>query len=152
MRKFSRAILSALVLFSAPAWADGFRLVSKETGKAEYEGNVTVTGRFERRQDAETLDWRGDRVCFFADAASQASLPGNNGRVNGFCFSNHSAAAQLLKLSAMPTSGSCGAQGTATVSISRYVAEMTAKGREIFDQAQLDRVLTQGPTTPLRCN
>jgi hypothetical protein len=41
----------------------------------EYQGALTLNGRFERLQDSITLDWRGDRVCFFPDAAQAKLLP-----------------------------------------------------------------------------
>jgi hypothetical protein len=41
----------------------------------EYQGELTLSGRFERLQDSITLDWRGDRVCFFPEAAQAKLLP-----------------------------------------------------------------------------
>lgn len=147
-RKFS--LLCCVLMLSSTALADGLTLVSREGRQAEYSGTVSLSGRFERRQDAETLDWRGDRVCFYPDAAGVKQLPSNSNRTVWFCFSNHRAATQLLSLAPTPPTGSCGVTGTATVAISRYTAE--GGTAEVFDQAWLDKVLQQGPTSPLRCN
>ncbi|MGH8491485.1 MAG: hypothetical protein ACRERR_00025 [Moraxellaceae bacterium] len=143
-------VLFCVVLFSTSALADGFKLVSRDGRQAEYEGSLSLSGRFERRQDAETLDWRGDRVCFFPEAQAVGLLPRDGGKKGAwFCFSNHSAATQQLRVAATQP-GSCGAGGTATVAISHYVAE-TGVG-ETIDQAWLEKVVQQGPVTPIRCN
>jgi len=145
------AVLFCLALFSAPAFADGFKLVSREGRQAEYEGTLSLSGRFERRQDAETLDWRGDRVCFFPDAQALSQLPREGGKKGAwFCFSNHRAAMQQLSLASASQPGSCGVTGTATVAISHYTAE-NGTG-ETIDQAWLDKVVQQGPVSPIRCN
>lgn len=143
-------LLCVALLLSGTALADGFRLLNRDGRQAEYEGTLSVSGRFERRQDAETLDWRGDRVCFYPDAAAAAKLPRDAASKsnNSFCFSNHRAATEKLQLAAVPAAGSCGVVGTATVAISHYVLE---SGGDVFDQAWLDRVEKQGPSTPLRC-
>ncbi len=142
-------VLFCVVLFSTPVLADGFKLVSRDGRQAEYEGTLNLSGRFERRQDAETLDWRGDRVCFFPEAAAAGLLPGNK-KAGMFCFSNHRAAMQQLSLVTTAQPGSCGVTGTATVAISRYMAE--AGSGETIDQAWLDKVVQQGPVSPIRCN
>lgn len=143
-------LLCFVFLLSGTVLADGFYPVNHEGRQIEYEGTLSVSGHFERRQDAETLDWRGDRVCFFPEAAAAAKLPHNaTGKGNNiFCFSNHRAATEKLQLAAVPAAGSCGAAGIATVTISRYVVE---SGDDVFDQAWLDRVEKQGPTTLLHC-
>lgn len=145
-RKIS--LLCCVLMLSSPVMADGFKLVSRDGRIAEYEGTLSLSGRFERRQDAETLDWRGDRVCFFPDAAAAGQLPGSK-KAAMFCFSNHRAAMQQLSL-ASSQPGSCGTTGTATVAISHYVAENGAG--ETIDQAWLDKVVQQGPVSPIRCN
>lgn len=148
MRKIP--VLFCVLLFSAPVLADGFKLVNREGRQAEYEGTLSLSGRVERRQDAETLDWRGDRVCFFPDAQAASLLPRDGGKKGAwFCFSNHRAALQQLSLASSPQ-GSCGLSGNATVAISHYTAE-TGTG-ETIDQAWLDKVVQQGPVTPIRCN
>ena len=148
MQKVS-AVLLALVA-SAPLHADGFRLVSREGRQVEYEGSVSLKGRFERRQDAETLVWRGDRVCFTPDAASAAQLPPAETATarRFFCFSNHRNALEQLHIAALPPAGSCGVSGIATVVVSHYTVE---KGENVFDQAWLDRVDAPGTLTPLPC-
>lgn len=144
-------LLFCVVLISSPVLADGFKLVGRDGRLAEYEGTLNLSGRFERRQDAETLDWRGDRVCFFPEASAASQLPreGNGKNAGWFCFSNHSAATQQLRIAATPP-GSCGASGTATVAISRYIAE--SGSGETINQAWLDKVVQQGPVSPIRCN
>lgn len=146
-------LLGLLALMaSAPLHADDFRLVSREGRLAEYEGSVSLSGRFERRQDAETLVWRGDRVCFTPDAASVARLPPAEGKpaagARYFCFSNNRSAIEQLRIAAQPPAGSCGVTGAASVMVSRYVVE---KGDNVFDQAWLDRVEKAGAMSPLAC-
>lgn len=148
MRNF--LILALGLSLSAPLFADGFRMVGREGRLTEYEGSVSLVGRVERRQDAETLVWRGDRVCFTPDAASAARLPPASGKATSrfFCFSNNRNAAGLLGIPAQPPAGSCGVTGTATVVVSRYTVE---SGENVFDQAWLDRVERPGALTPLAC-
>ena len=143
-------VLALGLLFSTPLLADGFRLVGREGRLTEYEGSVSLSGRLERRQDAETLVWRGDRVCFTPDAASASRLPPAAGQAANrfFCFSNNRSAAGLLGIPAQPPAGSCGVTGAATVLVSRYTVE---SGENVFDQAWLDRVEKPGALTPLAC-
>lgn len=138
------------LLASAPLQADGLRLASSEGRLAEYEGSVTLTGRFERRQDAETLVWRGDRVCFTPDAVSAGRLPpaGGKSAARLLCFSNNRGAIEQFHLAALPPAGSCGVTGTATVVVTRYTVE---KGENVFDQAWLDHVEKSGAVSPLAC-
>lgn len=150
MRHFALAMLAAIAV--TPVWAEGFREVSREGRLTEYEGQLSLSGRFERRQDAETLVWRGDRVCFFPDAPVAAKLPvpavtssGDNPRF--FCFSNHRAALDKFQLAALPPAGSCGVGGKASVVISRY----TVESGNVFDQAWLDSVQKVDGKTPLAC-
>lgn len=142
-------LFSAPLLVSTPVLADAFKLISRDGRQAEYEGTLSLSGRFERRQDAETLDWRGDRVCFFPEGAAASQLPNAAGGKGWFCFSNHSTATQQLRV-ASTQPGSCGATGTATVAISHYIAE-NGSG-ETINQAWLDKVVQQGPVSPIRCN
>lgn len=144
-------VLPLLCLLCAPLYADGFREVSREGRLAEYEGRLSLSGRFERRQDAETLVWRGDRVCFLPDAAAAGQLPPPADKQDGarfFCFSNHRSATEQLRLAALPPAGYCGVAGAATVVISKYTVE---SGGDVFDQAWLDSVEKLGSTTPLAC-
>lgn len=153
MRLSRTAIALLLSLPSCSlALADDFRLVSQEGRMSEYEGRLSLSGRFERRQDAETLVWRGDRICFFPEAAARARLPGATGaNAQGeprfFCFSNHNAAARQFRLAALPPAGSCGVAGQATVVISKY----TVEADNLFDQAWLESVAMLGETAPLAC-
>lgn len=148
MKRLFAGLLALAV--SVPALAADFRLVSREGRIAEYEGSVTLSGRVERRQDDETLVWRGDRVCFAPDAASTARLPPAPGKAGArlFCFSNNRSAADLLKMPATPPAGACGVAGAATVVVSRYTVE---SGENVFDQAWLERVEKLAPLAPLAC-
>lgn len=143
-------VFCVVFLLSGLALADGFRQTGTEGRQTEFEGTLTLSGRFERRQDAETLVWRGDRICFYPDADAVTKLPRDaSGKSNTFfCFSNHLAAAEKLQLARSPAPGTCGVTGTATATISRYIVE---SGSNVFDQAWLDKVEKQGPTSPLRC-
>lgn len=152
MRRIALAVLAAIAV--TPVWAEGFREVSREGRLTEYEGQLSLTGRFERRQDAETLVWRGDRVCFYPDAPVAAKLPAPSPAANGgrddsrfFCFSNHRAAMDKFQLAALPPAGSCGVSGKASVVISRY----TVESGNVFDQAWLDSVQKVDDKTPLAC-
>jgi hypothetical protein len=145
-----RTPLLLLALAAAPALADGLHEVSRDGRKTEYDGSLSLSGRFEHRQDAETLDWRGDRICFFPDAAAAAQLPdAAAGRKLWFCFSNNRTAAEQLHLAQVAPAGTCGVTGTATVAISHYVAE--SGSGDIYDEAWLDHVDRLGDTQPLRC-
>ncbi|MCD6060777.1 MAG: hypothetical protein K0R03_1912 [Moraxellaceae bacterium] len=146
LRKFSLLVL--LLSVAELAQAEGFRLANQEGRMTEYSGMLTLTGRFERRQDAETLVWRGDRVCFWPDAEFLDQLPGNKkSDERFFCFSNHTGSLAKLKLPSLPPQGSCGMAGKAKVVISRYVVE---RGNA-FDQAWLDRAEDVGAPTLLPC-
>jgi hypothetical protein len=144
------AFLMMALALSTGARADGLRQVSSEGRLVEYEGSLTLAGRFERRQDAETLVWQGDRVCFRPDAGSARLLPpaGGKAATRLLCFSNHRGALEQLHLAALPPAGSCGTAGPATVVVTRYTVE---QGDNTFDQAWLDRVERAGPVTPLAC-
>jgi hypothetical protein len=139
-----------ILLVSAPALADGFRFVERDGRQAEYEGSLKMSGHFERRLDAETLDWRGDRICFYPDNAALAKLPNDAvAKANSsFCFSNHRTATEQLHVAVVsPTASGCGVSGTATIQVSHYIVESGGT----FDQAALDRVDSLGTTTTLRC-
>jgi hypothetical protein len=143
-------VLLTMLLCTGPVWAEGFRLVEKEGRFAEYDGRLALDGHFERRQDAETLVWRGDRVCFHPDAAGVARLPAKPGvrsEVRYFCFANHHAATEKFQLATVPPAGSCGMVGKARVVISHYTVETDSA----FDQAVLDSVEKLDGKTPLAC-
>lgn len=148
MRRIALAVVALAV--AAPALADGFREVGREGRQTEYDGQLSLTGRFERRQDAETLVWRGDRVCFYPDAPAAAKLPAAADSKPGarfFCFSNHRAALEKFQLAALPPAGSCGVAGKASVVITRYTVEVGNP----FDQAWLDSVQRVDGKSPLAC-
>lgn len=148
MRRFVVTLLATACM--GPALADGFREVGREGRLTEYEGELRLSGHFERRQDAETLVWRGDRVCFHPDADALPKLPASAESKGDryFCFSNHRAAMDKLQLAALPPAGSCGVAGKARVVITRYTVET---GGNVFDQAWLERVEKVDAKTPLAC-
>ncbi|HQV41556.1 MAG: hypothetical protein IT466_11025 [Moraxellaceae bacterium] len=121
-----KIVVIALCLgMSAPVVAAGFKEVSRDGRYVEYQGDLRLSGRFERQQDSITLDWRGDRVCFYPDAVPAKLLPRvfPTNKPAMFCFSNTRTAINALGLPPEPPEGACGMIGTATVSISRYVVE-----------------------------
>lgn len=146
------ALFMCAALLATPSLANNFNLVSKDGRLTEYSGLATLSGDFERRQDAESLDWRGDRVCFRPDAASSQKLPydAQARKVTLICFANHRAALKALELSSRSADGSCGVTGKATITISRYTVE-SGEG-EIYDLAWLDKVESKSALTPIACN
>lgn len=136
---------------ATPVIASGFREVSRDGRYVEYQGSLTLGGRFERLQDSITLDWRGDRVCFFPTAAQVKQLPRAfaASKPAMFCFNNTRAAIQALGLPPQPPAGACGMAGTATVSISRYVVE-NGMG-ETYDLATLVKAENVSPLNPVAC-
>lgn len=146
------ALAVALVSWSSSAaGAEAFKLVTQEGRYSEYEGSLTLNGRFERRQDAESLEWRGDRVCFFPEAAGVKQLPGkfDTKKPAMFCFTNTRTVIAMLKLPPQPPVGACGVNGTARVRISRYVVE-SGTG-ETYDLATLDNVSAFSAPSALSC-
>lgn len=144
------SLLCAILLVS-PVLASDFKLVSRDGRLAEYSGSSTLSGSFERRQDAESLDWRGDRVCFQPDAVSLRKLPYDalTRKVTVICFANHRTALKLLELPARSADGSCGTKGKATINISRYTVE-SGEG-EIYDLAWLDGVESKSAVESIAC-
>lgn len=141
-------ITMALCLGASLVQAAPFKAMNAEGRITEYEGSVSVSGRFERKQDSETLVWRGDRVCFFPDAADQIKLPVSKKADRFFCFSNHQSSVVKLGLPAEPPKGFCGMGATATVTISRYMMEV---GTDVYDQAWLDKVEKAAALAPIKC-
>lgn len=148
-----RKMLLLLVGMSlaAPVLADVFREVSRDGRYVEYQGDMSLNGRFERLQDSITLDWRGDRVCFFPEPAQAKQLPHAfpTNKPAMFCFSNTRFAIASLGLPAQPPSGACGMVGNATVNISRYVVE-NGMG-ETYDLATLVKADNVSPLKTVAC-
>ncbi|MFP5430528.1 MAG: hypothetical protein ACLGHE_06050 [Gammaproteobacteria bacterium] len=134
-----------------PALAAGFKEVSRDGRYVEYQGDLTLSGRFERLQDSITLDWRGDRVCFFPEAAQVKQLPRAfaSNKPAMFCFNNTRSAINALGLPPQPPAGACGMSGTATVSISRYVVE-NGMG-ETYDLATFVKADNVSPLKSVLC-
>jgi len=150
---FMRKVMLLVVglVLSVRVMANPFKEVSRDGRYVEYQGGLTLKGRFDRLQDATTLDWRGDRVCFFPEAEDARQLPRafSSSKPAMFCFSNTRAAIAALGLPSQPPAGACGMTGTATVSISRYVVE-NGMG-ETYDLATLVKAVNVSPLMTVAC-
>lgn len=147
-----KAILLVVgLVLAAPVMANPFKEVGRDGRYVEYQGELTLKGRFERLQDSITLDWRGDRVCFFPDAESTRQLPRafSSSKPAMFCFANTRGAIAQLGLPSAPAAGACGMTGTASVSISRYVVE-NGMG-ETYDLATLTKAANVSPLKTVAC-
>lgn len=141
----------AFMCLAAPVLASPFREVGRDGRYVEYQGELTLSGRFERLQDSITLDWRGDRVCFFPDATGLKQLPRAfaTNKPAMFCFANTRSSITALGLPPQPPAGACGMTGTATVGISRYVVE-NGMG-ETYDLATLVKAENVSPLKSVAC-
>jgi hypothetical protein len=81
-------------------------------------GPVELSGRYEYRTDAESLNIVGDAVCFFPDSASIARVPRPQliKRTLWFCFSATPQARAALGIEEAPSP--CGITGAARVIVS----------------------------------
>lgn len=149
MRKI--VVVAMCLGLSTPVVAAGFKEVGRDGRYVEYQGELTLTGRFERLQDSITLDWRGDRVCFYPDTTQAKLLPRvfASNKPAMFCFNNTRSAINALGLPPQPPAGACGMVGTATVDISRYVVE-NGMG-ETYDLATLVKADNVSPLKPVPC-
>jgi hypothetical protein len=100
--------------------------------------SVELSGRYEYRTDAESLDTIGDAVCFFPDPASAARVPRPPlaPRTVWFCFSatSHARAALAIPEASSP----CGYEGTAKVRVSNYKAYLgEGDGHDVADLIQV---------------
>lgn len=144
-------LLAVGLLLTAPVMANPFKEVSRDGRYVEYQGELSLKGRFDRLQDSVTLDWRGDRVCFFPEAEYARQLPRafSSSKPAMFCFGNTRTAIAALGLPPQPPAGACGMTGTATVSISRYVVE-NGMG-ETYDLATLVKAANMSPLKTVAC-
>jgi hypothetical protein len=144
--------MAVCIGLSTPVMAAGFKEVDRDGRYVEYQGELTLSGRFERLQDSITLDWRGDRVCFFPDAAQAKLLPRAfaTNKPAMFCFNNTRFAISTLGLPPQPPANECGMTGTATVSISRYVVENGVG--ETYDLATLVKAQNISPLKSVPCS
>jgi hypothetical protein len=110
---------------------------------------VALTGRYEYRTDAESLNIIGDAVCFFPDAASIASVPRPRltNRTLWFCFSATDAARAALAIPKAPSP--CGYTGIGKVIVSNYQPYL-GEG-DGHDVAQLVRVVSSEPPSMIAC-
>ncbi|WP_148042270.1 hypothetical protein [Pseudomethylobacillus aquaticus] len=88
------------------------------------EETITLSGRFEYRTDPISLDIIGRQVCFFPTEHSAHLVPRPRGdnRLPWFCFSNSAAAAKMLGFRLTVSTDACGVSGSATLTVSHYVA------------------------------
>jgi hypothetical protein len=137
--------------YAAESPAGGFKRSHQEKYLIYYTGTATLTGRFVRRLDKETLEKQGDMLCFFPKGASASFVPRPKGdpRLAWFCFSNQRKAKTLLKANDTKPKGSCGMQGEATVVVSNYV--VNSQEAEVFDTARLVKVIKSPGSRALSC-
>ena len=111
--------------------------------------SVEVSGRYEYRTDAQSMDILGDVVCFFPDEASVSKVPRSPRakRTLWFCFSAESGARSALGIPV--TSSSCGYAGTARVGISSYRPYL-GEGDD-HDVADLVRVIDSTRPVEITC-
>jgi hypothetical protein len=131
--------------------AQALRRERREGSRVHYAGTLRLSGRYLRRQDPGTLEAIGDQLCFFPDAASAGAIPRGDGdsRIPWFCFSDRDAALRAMSLPAASPPGSCGVEGTATVVVSGYVADLAVTST--FDTAKLDEVVRASAPVPVAC-
>lgn len=150
MNTFVRITILTLSLISAAgASADQLQIRERIGNVVKYSGNITVTGRFERRTDDEMI---GDVLCFFPEGKTANLIPRgkNDKRIPWFCFENQINAQTLLQVGGVPKKGSCGFSGRATVAVSSYVVDLTET--ETYDRAHLDRVVSTSKPRKIKCD
>ena len=140
-----------LASFAAEPPTDGFTRSHQEKLLVYYTGSATLTGRFDRRMDKETLEMQGDMLCFFPKGASASLVPRGKSdpRLPWFCFSNQKKAKSRLRADGAKTKGSCGIQGEATVVVTNYVANLARS--EVFDTARIVKLKSSTGPRPLPC-
>jgi hypothetical protein len=146
------ALLGAhLTSFAAEPPTEGFVRSHQEKQLVYYTGSATLSGRFDRRLDEETLAKQGDVLCFFPKGTSASLVPRGKSdpRLPWFCFSNQKKAKSLLRANGDKVKGSCGIQGEATVTVTHYVANLQAS--EVFDTARIVKLKSSTGPRPLPC-
>jgi hypothetical protein len=140
-----------LSAYAAESSTGGFKRLRQEKHLIYYSGTATMTGKFVRRLDKETLEMQGDTLCFFPKGASASLVPRPKGdpRLAWFCFSNQKKAKTLLKANDDKPKGSCGMQGEATLVVSHYV--VNSQAAEVFDTARLVKVVSSPGSRALPC-
>ena len=108
---------------------------------------VELSGRYEYRTDAESLNIIGDAVCFFPDPASISKVPRSPPpkRTLWFCFSATPHALAALAIPATPSR--CGYTGAGRVIVRNYKPYL-GEG-DGHDVADLVRVISSVPATAL---
>lgn len=91
-------------------------------GECMAEPTLAVSGRFEYRTDAESLEIIGDVVCFYPSPSSSWVLPRpkSDKRLSWFCFTNIISSKKLLGIRVPPGKAACGVTGKASIQISNY--------------------------------
>lgn len=108
-------------------------------------------GQYEYRSDTESLEMRGEQVCFFPSKPSSKNIsrPVGDNRIPWFCFTNSKQAAQLFGFELNDKSNKCGFNGNAMIRISNY-KRYTGEGDD-NDVAKLDSVLKSSKPVSLPC-
>jgi hypothetical protein len=101
--------------------------------------SLLLTGRYEYRTDAESLEMLSGLVCFYPNKDSGKLLPRppTDKRLSWFCFTNIKQSKRLLGIP-LSTSINCGLTGTATVHVNGYEAYLGES--DGFDTAALQSV------------
>jgi uncharacterized protein YecT (DUF1311 family) len=104
---------------------------------ASAESAINLSGKYELRTDADSMDIIGDFVCFYPDAASAKLLPRpvKDTRIPWLCFNNSVEAKKLLNIPAKQAKSSCGSFGEALVKVHNY--KVAGEEGEQFDTATL---------------
>lgn len=121
-----------------------FKEIEKDERFTYYEGDVTVSGRYEYYANAPFL---GDQLCFYPDEATKNLIP----RVDGddrdvwFCFwkEDQENSLKLFGIDAkavLRNSNIESVSGKATIRISNYVVD--GMQSEVFDTAKLKAVIS----------
>ncbi len=111
--------------------------------------SVELSGQYEYRTDAESLNIIGDAVCFFPDPASIERVPRARplGRTLWFCFSGTPRARAALAIPDAPSP--CGYRGNGKVIVSNYKPYL-GEG-DGHDVADLERVISSELPQKIPC-
>lgn len=117
------------------------RLVKTEKSLSYYEGSVVVSGIYhEKIRESEIGNFEAGLICFTVQGPTIKFIPHeDDAGFPWFCFSNTAEARTALKMPRVAPDGTCYIVGTATVQISKYVANNYPS--EVHDKANLDKVI-----------
>lgn len=114
---FKIALLTVLAAVSASA-------VSTVTNASLAANEISVSGRYEYRTDAQSLEMLGDMPCFYPGPESAKLLPRPAGdkRLAWFCFKNKEESKKLLNIPEQIKGKNCGISGQAVLKVANYVS------------------------------